>query len=142
MTPSLTEVGCRRIGQKRLARFVTQIDKEQDRSAFREGIFVRALGRSLEGNPYPVNSKDGLLWEEGWRFVDAPKAPDARKSESGRLEPVVEVLPKVSTNAVPKQERQARSSSGWLFVPLYLAFFAAFGGFLILMLMNIARLGP
>src|SRR5229473_7486563 len=41
-----------------------------NRYAHREGLFARALGRPVEGNPYPTNSEEGVLWKEGWRLID------------------------------------------------------------------------
>jgi hypothetical protein len=41
-----------------------------NRYAHRDGLFARALGRPVEGNPYPTNSEEGVLWKEGWRLID------------------------------------------------------------------------
>jgi hypothetical protein len=43
-------------------------DDRQD--AFREGLFVRALGRASSTNPYIANSDENVLWEKGWRSID------------------------------------------------------------------------
>jgi hypothetical protein len=50
---------------------VEQIDAEIDDVPFRDGVFVRALGRPLSGNPYSQGSKDAARWESGWRLIDA-----------------------------------------------------------------------
>jgi|HubBroStandDraft_6_1064221.scaffolds.fasta_scaffold2118168_1 hypothetical protein len=49
---------------------MAEIEKERAQDTFREGLFVRALGRPSSANPYPPNSDEGLLWEKGWRSVD------------------------------------------------------------------------
>ena len=46
------------------------IEADRDQAAFREGLFVRALGRPCNNNPYPSKSKEAARWEMGWRFVD------------------------------------------------------------------------
>jgi hypothetical protein len=55
-----------------------QLGRYQDQhcDAFREGLFVRALGRASGNNPYPPNSKESVLWERGWRSIDAPGLSD------------------------------------------------------------------
>jgi hypothetical protein len=47
---------------------MTKVDTCQ--GAYREGLFVRALGRPCSNNPYPPNSEEGVLWEKGWRLID------------------------------------------------------------------------
>jgi hypothetical protein len=42
---------------------------DQNRDAYREGLFARALGRSCDGNPYPEHSRDALLWIHGWWLI-------------------------------------------------------------------------
>jgi hypothetical protein len=42
---------------------------DQNREAYREGLFARALGRSCDGNPYPEHSRDALLWIHGWWLI-------------------------------------------------------------------------
>ena len=49
---------------------MAEIEKERAQDTFREGLFVRALGRPCSTNPYPPSSSEGLLWEKGWRSVD------------------------------------------------------------------------
>lgn len=49
---------------------MAEIEKERAQDTFREGLFVRALGRPCSANPYPPNTNEGLLWEKGWRSVD------------------------------------------------------------------------
>jgi hypothetical protein len=55
-----------------------QLGRYQDQhcDAFREGLFVRALGRASSNNPYPPNSKESVLWQRGWRSIDAPGLSD------------------------------------------------------------------
>jgi hypothetical protein len=49
-------------------------DREKINQIFREGTFARALGRSSDSNPHPVNSREAGTWEKGWRLVDgSPK---------------------------------------------------------------------
>ena len=48
---------------------MTKVDL--DHIAFREGLFVRALGRPRDRNPYPPGSEQSDLWESGWRLIDA-----------------------------------------------------------------------
>jgi hypothetical protein len=50
---------------------MTKVDL--DNTAFREGLFVRALGRPCSSNPYPPNSEESVLWESGWRLIDAKR---------------------------------------------------------------------
>jgi len=42
---------------------------DQNRDAYREGLFARAIGRSCDGNPYPEQSRDALLWIHGWWLI-------------------------------------------------------------------------
>jgi len=52
---------------------MTEVDKDQVQDAYREGLFVRALGRACSSNPYPPNSKESVLWEKGWRLIDTDR---------------------------------------------------------------------
>jgi len=52
---------------------VEQIDVEIDDAPFRDGVFVRALGRPLSANPYPKRSYEASKWESGWRLIDAQR---------------------------------------------------------------------
>ena len=72
---------------------MTEVDKDQVQDAYREGLFVRALGRACSGNPYPPNSEEGLLWEKGWRLIDSRRptiksvpefTPGAASANSGQ----------------------------------------------------------
>jgi ribosome modulation factor len=47
---------------------MVEIKKDQD--IYREGIFARALGRSLESNPYSAEAKERAIWDMGWRMID------------------------------------------------------------------------
>ena len=49
---------------------MAEVEKDQTQDAFREGLFVRALGRPSSTNPYPPHSDERALWEKGWRSVD------------------------------------------------------------------------
>jgi hypothetical protein len=48
-----------------------QDTKESLQHVYREGIFTRALGRPNSSNPYPAYTTEHLLWEKGWRLIDA-----------------------------------------------------------------------
>jgi hypothetical protein len=50
-------------------------DDRQD--AFREGLFVRALGRASSANPYIASSDENVLWEKGWRSIDETAAANS-----------------------------------------------------------------
>jgi hypothetical protein len=54
---------------------------DQNRDAYREGLFARALGRSCDGNPYPEHSRDALLWIHGWWLI-----PDGRETAPTEFE--------------------------------------------------------
>jgi hypothetical protein len=92
---------------------MTQVEKEQTRSAYREGIFVRALGRSLDSNPYPSKSEDGLLWEEGWRVIDG-RRPNAKRFGE---EPILALRPEASKDAIEDSGRQPKSAPLQSFFP-------------------------
>lgn len=47
---------------------MVEIKKDQD--IYREGIFARALGRSLDSNPYSAEAKESAIWDMGWRMID------------------------------------------------------------------------
>lgn len=47
-----------------------EIEKDQD--AYREGLFVRALGRTRSSNPYSQDTLQSVLWEKGWTLIDTP----------------------------------------------------------------------
>jgi hypothetical protein len=49
---------------------MAEIEKEQTQDAFREGLFVRALGWACSTNPHPPNSDEHILWEKGWWLID------------------------------------------------------------------------
>jgi hypothetical protein len=119
---------------------MSQVQKEQIRSAYREGIFVRALGRLLDNNPYPPNSEDGLLWEEGWRLIDCRRPSATRFVESSPAKPVLAFTQKSLKNPIPGHDHELKRASNPSFFLLYFAAIGAFGGFLVLMLMDIARL--
>jgi len=60
---------------------MAQLEQVQVDGAFREGIFVRALGRPINGNPYPKRSPESAKWEAGWRLID--RGPPARLKPEG-----------------------------------------------------------
>jgi hypothetical protein len=60
---------------------MTQLEQVQVDFAFREGIFVRALGRPISGNPYPKRSAESAKWEAGWGLID--HGPPARPKPPG-----------------------------------------------------------
>jgi hypothetical protein len=39
-------------------------------NVFIEGIRARNRGDTIEGNPYPADSKNHDPWREGWRIYD------------------------------------------------------------------------
>jgi hypothetical protein len=56
---------------------------DQNREAYREGLFARALGRSCDGNPYPEHSRDALLWIHGWWLIpDGTETAPAEEFEN------------------------------------------------------------
>lgn len=56
------------------------IDKKTDHDIRREGLFARAVGRPAGANPYPLTSREGALWEEGWRMIDKDSDPHPMSS--------------------------------------------------------------
>jgi hypothetical protein len=61
---------------------MTQLEQVQDDVAFREGVFIRALGRPLSKNPYPKRSAEGARWEAGWRLIDKRETAPAPPSDA------------------------------------------------------------
>jgi hypothetical protein len=75
---------------------MAEVEKKQTQDAFREGLFVRALGRACSSNPYPPDSDEHALWEKGWRSVDENVPPP----EAGhRIKLVPEFMPGARANA-------------------------------------------
>jgi hypothetical protein len=77
-------------------RNMAEVEEEQTQDAFREGLFVRALGRPCTANPYPRNSREGLLWEKGWRSVDADGENAPPTDATSRIKLVPEFTPGVA----------------------------------------------
>jgi hypothetical protein len=121
-----------------LADVMNNVDKVQDQHAYREGLFVRALGRPLSGNPYPAKSPDGLAWEEGWRLIDRPrisKAPDGvAANRSVPRFPDVAAAHSGHGRLKPSKEGQTL-----LFFAIQFAICVAVGGLLIAMLLSASR---
>jgi hypothetical protein len=116
-----------------------EVEKDEDQTAFREGLFVRALGRPLKCNPYAPGSTDARLWAEGWQLIDTPRTGIARYV----LPPPI-VPPSAFISTAPtmlSREQMARKyTSPMGSFSVYLAFAVALGGFLVMMLASIERL--
>jgi hypothetical protein len=116
-----------------------EVEKDEDQAAFREGLFVRAIGRPLENNPYATGSTDQRLWTEGWRLIDTPRTDFLRYASPPRVRLAQKFMSKESTKL--SQERISRKDARTpLFFPLYFALAIALGGFLLMMLTSIERL--
>jgi hypothetical protein len=111
---------------------------DQDQTAFREGNFARALGRSLNSNPHSPMSEAAFRWDEGWRLIDKPIHRGSRLSALSRIKPMAE--PRLAPSGNDLQGRVGREKLSRQFYLVYLGFCVAFGAFLLLMLMHIARL--
>jgi hypothetical protein len=75
---------------------MTEVDTDQ--GAYREGLFVRALGRPCSSNPYPPNSGEGVLWEKGWRLIDACReSVPSTDAALPPVRPVPEFTPSVAS---------------------------------------------
>jgi hypothetical protein len=116
-----------------------EVEKDQDQTAFREGLFVRALGRSRSSNPYPPGSIDERLWAEGWRLIDTRRTDLARYASPPHIGTVSEFIPKAPTTRTQRRLTRKTASPPQSFL-VYLAFAIAFGGFLLMMLLSIERL--
>jgi hypothetical protein len=73
-----------------------EVGKDKTRDAFREGLFVRALGRPCSSNPYPPNSNERSLWESGWRLVDERDGNAPPADAMSRFKVVPEFTPGVA----------------------------------------------
>jgi hypothetical protein len=98
------------IDQKRK---MAEIEKERVQESFREGLFVRALGRPRSANPYPPNTNEGLLWERGWRSVDEAGENASSVDATSRIR----LVPSFTPGAAPTR---ARRESGMSFIANYL----------------------
>jgi len=83
-----------------------QVAKESPQQVYRQGIFTRALGRSCRSNPYPLDTSENVLWEKGWRLIDATR-------EERSLDQFARVL---VFNYIPEElpKPYAVDASGWL----------------------------
>ena len=82
---------------------MAEVEKDQVQDAFREGLFVRALGRPCSANPYAPNSNEHALWEKGWRLVDERRENAPPTDAISRNAVVPEFTPSV---APPKARRE------------------------------------
>jgi len=119
---------------------MVEVKKDQDQAAFREGIFVRALGWPLNSNPYSADSADGRLWAEGWGLIDSRRDNAARYVTHPPIKPAAEFIRRAPTSPTQRQAGTQKTASPRLFFLVYLAFAVAFGGFFLLMLLSIGRL--
>jgi hypothetical protein len=83
-----------------------QVAKESLQQVYRQGIFTRALGRSCSSNPYPLDTSENVLWEKGWRLIDATR-------EERALDQFARVL---VSNYIPEKQPKpcAVDASAWL----------------------------
>jgi hypothetical protein len=117
-----------------------EVEKDEDHTAFREGLFVRALGRPLKSNPYAPGSTDERLWAEGWRLIDTPRNNIAQYVSPPTIVPPAAFIPTGPT--MLSQERLTRIDAPPLgSFSIYLAVAFVLGGFLLMMLASIERLG-
>jgi hypothetical protein len=93
---------------------MAEVEKEQTQDAFRDGLFVRALGRPRSANPYPQSSSEGLLWEKGWRLIDADGENAPPTDATSRIKLVPEFTPRV---APTEARRELRKSLIAIFLP-------------------------
>lgn len=91
-------------------RNMAEVEKKQTQDAFREGLFVRALGRTCSSNPYPPNSDESALWEKGWRSVDENIPP----TEAGRR---VKLVPEFMPGVALTSSRQAPLKPKGIVIP-------------------------
>ena len=74
---------------------------DQNRDAYREGLFARALGRSCDGNPYPEHSRDAVLWIHGWWLI-----PDGTETAPTQESPTDFELDEVPPNFSQRHDDQ------------------------------------
>jgi hypothetical protein len=94
---------------------MAEVEKAQTQEAFREGLFVRALGRPCSANPYPLNSNEHALWEKGWRMVDEDGQNVPPSDATSRIKLVPEFTPGVGRTKV---RRERPTSLIAIFFPL------------------------
>jgi hypothetical protein len=82
---------------------------DQNKEAYREGLFARALGRSCDGNPYPEHSRDAHLWIHGWWLIpdEAETAPAEEFEHESPSFPAHFELDEVSPNFLQQREDQS-----------------------------------
>jgi hypothetical protein len=49
----------------------------------REGLIARALGQPASANPYEPQSKEFILWDDGWRSPEETRSDPPPMDESG-----------------------------------------------------------
>jgi hypothetical protein len=115
---------------------MARISTLDEGDAYGQGVVVRALGRSRECNPHSQDSREGVMWDEGWRLIDG-------RHNSGRSYSNWVVSKSLGSAQRPIARSQpndcARPHVGSFFV-LYGALLLALGGFLGLLLSGIMRL--
>jgi hypothetical protein len=116
-----------------------EIEKDQDQAAFRQGLFVRALGRPLGDNPYAPGSLDGRLWAEGWRLIDTRRPGLTRYDSPPLRAPASEFIPRAPTKLFHQRMTRKAGSPPQSFL-VYLAFAVAFGGFFLMIFLSIEGL--
>lgn len=114
-----------------------QLEADQDQAAYREGVFARALGRSVKCNPYRPTSGDGLLWEQGWRLIDARRDIPATYARRSPGKPAA-----FASGAETASPARRTNSRPHLFFLVHIAFVVAFAAFFFLMLTGVGRLTP
>jgi hypothetical protein len=92
---------------------MAEVDKDQDQCAYREGLFVRALGRARSSNPYRPNSEEGVLWEKGWRLIDTRREDDPPPDTAFRpIKSVPEFTPGVAS-ANARHDQLGPPTAAW-----------------------------
>ena len=82
------------------------LERQRLQEAYREGIFIRALGRPC-CNPYPPDTIENNLWEKGWRLIDATR-------EERSLDPfVTNVVPDFTPEKQPNPHKADASAWIW-----------------------------
>jgi hypothetical protein len=94
-------------------RKMPEVEEQQTQDAFREGLFVRALGRPCSANPYPQNPGEGFLWEKGWRLVDED-GENARPTDAISR---IKLVPEFTPGVAPTEARRKPTKS---FIAIFL----------------------
>jgi hypothetical protein len=96
-------------------RKMAEVEKERTQDAFREGLFVRALGRPCSINPYPPHASESLLWEKGWRLVDGDGGNAPPTDATSHVNLVPEFSPDVAPSGARREPTKALTA---IFFPL------------------------